>query len=139
MKTNKILIGTLAGGVSFFFLGWLVYGILLKDFYAANFNQCSMLAMENMVWWAMIVSNLVSAYFLVTILNWSGSSGVMDAFKKSLIIGLLIGLYMDLSFYSMTTTYNSMGAMFSDIVIGTIFTGVVGAIIGWAMGMVGKD
>ncbi len=32
MKTNKILLAGLAGAVLNFFLGWLVYGMLLYDF-----------------------------------------------------------------------------------------------------------
>jgi len=35
MKTKFMLAG-LAGGVFYFFLGWLVYGILLMNFYESN-------------------------------------------------------------------------------------------------------
>ncbi|MDP2890621.1 MAG: hypothetical protein Q8P34_16865 [Bacteroidota bacterium] len=54
METNKILLGTLAGGVAFFLLGWLIYGILLMDFTMANYNQCNSRPMEDMVMSAIV-------------------------------------------------------------------------------------
>ena len=32
MNYKKIIIGGIAGGIAYFFLGWLVYGILLANF-----------------------------------------------------------------------------------------------------------
>ena len=69
MTNNKTLIGGLAGGVAFFLLGWLIYGILLMDYYAANTNQCAMRPMTDMVMWAMIVSNLAAGLLVATILS----------------------------------------------------------------------
>ncbi len=37
----KILRGTVFGGIAYFLLGWLVWGILLMDFFSANMNQCA--------------------------------------------------------------------------------------------------
>lgn len=34
----KILKGTVFGGIAYFLLGWLIYGILLMDFAASSFN-----------------------------------------------------------------------------------------------------
>jgi len=77
----KILKGTLFGGIAYFLLGWLVYGILMMDFSLANYNQCMNRPEADMIWWAMIVSNLVYALFLTLILKWSGAKGLIDGLK----------------------------------------------------------
>ena len=37
----RILRGTVFGGIVYFLLGWLLYGILFMDFLSANMNQCA--------------------------------------------------------------------------------------------------
>lgn len=125
----KILKGTVFGGVVYFFLGWLVYGILLADFSLANYNQCMNRPMADMVWWAMILSNLVYALFLTLMLKWSGASGWLDGLKTGALFGLLFGVTIDLSFYSMTTMYNSIGSMAVDLVVMTVMAAIIGAAI----------
>jgi len=125
----KILRGTIVGGVAFFFLGWLIYGILLMDFYSSGVNQCMNRAETDMVWWAIIASNFVIALLLTLILNWSGAKGVVDAFKTGAIFGLLHSISMGLSFWSMTTMYNSMSIMVVEIIVSAIFMGVVSMLI----------
>lgn len=126
---TKILKGTVFGGIVYFLLGWLVYGILLADFSLTNYNQCSMRPMTDMVWWALIVSNLVYALFLTLVLKWSGASGWMDGLKTGALFGLLFVLTIDLSFYSMTTMFNSVGAMLADMVVSTVMAAIIGTVI----------
>lgn len=138
MKTNRILLGGLAGGVTFFFLGWLVYGILLKNYAAANYNQCSNRAMEDMIWWAMIISNLAIGFLLSSIFSWSNTTGLLAGAKIAGIIGVLLAVSIDLSFYAMTTMFSNAAAVFVDIIANTGMTAVTGAIVASVMGLVKK-
>ena len=126
---TKILKGTVFGGIAYFLLGWLVYGILLADFSMSSYNQCMNRPAADMVWWAIILSNLIFAGFLTLWLKGAGASGWIDGLKYGALFGLLFGLSIDLSFHSMTTMYNSIGVMLLDIVITTIFTAVLGLVI----------
>jgi hypothetical protein len=135
MKTNKILFGGIAGGVSFFLLGWLVYGILLMNFTKANYNQCSMRPMEEMIWWAMILSNLAFGFLLSVVCGWSNTTRFIDGAKMGAVLGLLLGLSIDLSFYSMSTMYSNLTAILVDIIAYTFMTAVAGAVVAWVMGM----
>ena len=36
---TKLILATLAGGILYFLLGWLIYGVLLMDFSMANTTQ----------------------------------------------------------------------------------------------------
>jgi len=136
MKTNKILCGGIAGAVIFFFLGWLIYGILLSDFMLNNYDQSLSRAEEDMIWWAMILSNLASGLFLALILSWSNTLTIVEGAKKGAIIGFLLALSMDLSYYSMSTMFLSFTPVVVDIVIYTILWTITGAAVVWFMGLV---
>jgi hypothetical protein len=126
---EKIFKGTIFGGTVYFILGWLVYGILLADFSQSNYNQCMNRPSAEMVWWAIILSNLVYALFLTLMLKWSGAARWTDGLKTGALFGLLFGVTSDLSFYSMTTMYNSIGSMLTDMVVMTAMAAVLGAVI----------
>ncbi|NMC37433.1 MAG: hypothetical protein GYA41_03830 [Bacteroidales bacterium] len=122
----KILRGTLFGGISYFLIGWLVYGILLMDYFSGFTNQCANRAGGEMVWWAIIASNLCAALLLTLILNWSKTRGIVDGLIKGAIFGALFTATIDLSFWSMTTIYNSL----MPIIIETIVSAAVFALVG---------
>jgi len=125
----RILKGTLIGGIVFFLLGWLVYGILLADFMASNYNQCPNRSMEEMIWWSMILSNLIYAYLLTLILKWSGAKGLIDGVKTGALVGLLFAAAIDFSIYSMTTMFNSIGTLIIDVIVSTVITAIIGIAI----------
>ncbi len=133
MKTNKILFGGIAGGISFFLLGWLIYGVILMEYTSANYNQCSARATDDMVWWAMLLSNFAYAFLIAVIYFWTNSKGVVSGIKISAIVGLLISIAMDLSIYSMSTMFSGFCNVLVDIVAYTIYTILGGIIISLVM------
>jgi hypothetical protein len=139
MNSNKILLGGLAGGIAFFLLGWLVYGILLMDFMRTSYNQCSMNPEGEMIWWALILSNFAYSFLFAFIFSWTKTTGWMGGAKVAGIIGLLMASYFDLSMYSMSTMFNGLSVVFLDIIIAAVFAAVIGAIIGLVMGMGKKE
>lgn len=72
----KILKGTLIGGVLFFFMGWLIWGILLSGFMAENTNQAFNRPENEMVWWSLILSNLLLGLLMTLVLKWAGVTTV---------------------------------------------------------------
>jgi hypothetical protein len=138
MKTKKILLGGIAGGVTFFLLGWLVYGILLMNYTTANYNQCAMRPMEEMIWMAMIISNLAFGFLLSVIFNWSNTTGILSGLKVAGITGLLICVSLDFSLYSMSSMFSGIPALLVDIVVYTIMSALTGVVVAWVMGMVKK-
>jgi hypothetical protein len=125
----KIIRGTVFGGIAYFLIGWLVWGILLMDFYTANFNQCSNRPEMEMIWWAMIVSNLSIALLLTLFLKWSGAKGITDGLKTGAIFGFLYSFSLDLGFYSMTMMFNNFTAIVVDVVVNTLVMAVLGLVI----------
>lgn len=125
----KILRGTVFGGITYFILGWLIYGIILNAFMQNNLNQCAARPDDAMIWWPMIVASLVLALFLTLVLKWTGANGIMDGIKTGALFGLLFGISVDLSNYSMSTTFNNLSAVFVDVVVWVIMQALVGIVI----------
>jgi len=66
---------------------------------------------------------------LTLILHWAGASGIVDGLKTGAIFGFLLTSTISLSYWSMTTMYNSFGILLVDVVVSTIVMGVLGMII----------
>ena len=125
----KILRGTLFGGIAYFLLGWLVYGVLLYNVFTPMTNTCANRPEGEMVWWAMILSNLLFALFLTLFLKWSGARGIADGLKTGALFGAVFTSTIDLSLYSMTTMYNSLLPVVLETVVSAAVMGVVGMVI----------
>jgi len=138
MNMNKILVGGVVGGIAFFFLGWLIWGIILMDFMTANSNQCMVKPMDQMIWWALILSNFAWGFLLAIVFAWSNTSGWMAGARRGAIFGLVTCLAIDLGYYSMTTMYSGITAMIIDVIAMVVMVTVGGALIAWTMGMVKK-
>jgi hypothetical protein len=135
MKTNKVLIGGVVGAIVFFLLGWAVYGLLLMDYMTENTNQCMMVPEEDMNLLALFAGNLALTMLLALVLNWMDVNSMMNGAKVGAIVGLLIALYIDLMFYSMSSMFSNMTAMFIDIAVFTIMSAITGAIMAKVMNM----
>lgn len=134
MNTNKILLGTVVGGIAYFLLGWIIYGMLMKDFMDTNYNQCMMKADMDFIWWALIVSNFVWALLYAIIIDWSKMASLAGGLKVGIVAGSLIMLSFDLSFYSMSSMFSGLSTMIIDVLVGTVVSAIGGAVIGWVMG-----
>jgi hypothetical protein len=133
MITKKVLIGSIVGGIAFFLLGWMIYGILMKDFYSANFGQEGMRKESEMILWAIGVSNIVFAMLISLIFSWSNISSLLSGAKVGAIVGFLTAIAIDFNFYAMTTLFKNWSALFVDVLLSTLTSAIVGAVIVWAM------
>lgn len=129
----KILRGTIVGGIAFFLLGWLIWGVLLMDFSMNNFDQSIYLPEEEMIWWALILANLFTALMLTLVMNWANVRTLLDGLKIGAIIGALFALSIDLAYYSMTTMILTFSAIVVDTVAYTLLMAITGLLIvlGW--------
>jgi hypothetical protein len=125
----KILRGTIYGGITFFFLGFLVWGVLLNDFSKTNYNQAAYLPNNEMIWWAVIVSNLFLALFLTIVLHWAGAKSIFDGLKIGAIFGALYALSADFGMYSMTNVILNLNAIVVDTLAYIIVMAVCGIVV----------
>lgn len=136
MKTNKILLGGITGGIAYFFLGWLIYGILLMDYMQEFTNTTISRPDEEMIWWAMILSNLAMGFLLSIVFAWSNTKTLFNGAKVAAIIGGLFAVSVDFSFYSMTTIYSVLTPIIVDIIAYVVMSAITGAAIAWVTSLV---
>lgn len=138
---KRLLIATVAGSVVQFLLGWLIYGLLLAGFMNSQTTHYDGL-MKNMNSGSFVIliflSGLVMSFFIALIFQrWAK----FETFLRGLTAGMFLGGFMSLSYdlasYSMMNLM-SAGALVVDVITATVVTGIVGAVIGWVLGMKGK-
>jgi len=138
MSTQKILIAGVAGGVVFFLLGWLLYGILFMNFFEGQMGSASGVNKDPMDYWALIVGNIAWGILLAVIFGrWAGIKTLATGATAGAVIGLLAGISWDFTMYG-TTNLSTMTGVIVDILIVTVMSAVTGAVVGMVLGRDGK-
>lgn len=139
MDTKKLLMGTVVGGISYFILGFLIYGMALESTMASYSNSACMRPMEQMVWWAMIVGNLGFASALSYVFLRAGNVNTFGSgLQTGGVIAFLMILSVDLMMYSTTSLMTDTMGIVIDVIAGTVMGAITGGIIGATLGMGNK-
>lgn len=133
MNSNKFLLGGIVGGVVYFLLGYLFYGLLFKSFFDSN--ATTPIDMSKMVWWALIVGNLVFGLLLAYIIGKAKISSMGGGAGFGFVAGLLMALSFDLIMYATGGGATSLKAIAADSIITAVMSAVVGAAVVWVNGM----
>lgn len=137
MNTRTLLAG-LATAVASFLLGWLVYGILLRDYYDANTADYEGLMKKMPHMGGLIVMNLASGLLIAWVMSGMGVRSAMAGLLPGAIFGFLYTLAVDMTFWSFMNMYMNKMVVIVDLVVGTVFTAVLAAVAGWVLGMGGN-
>ena len=132
---TKVLIGGVLGGIAFFLLGWLVWGILLHDTMAQYSNAACTKPEAEMNMAYMVIANLLWGIVFAYILNnWKGEMSPKTGAVVGVIISILLGIAMDLYSLALTTMMTSTTPILYNIAANALVGGIVGAIVGWWIG-----
>jgi hypothetical protein len=131
MKSSKFFAGGILASVLYFFLGYLLYGLLFKNFFDQNGMAVDM---HKFVWWAMIVSNLAAGFIVAYILSLAGVSTVGRGFVISLIVGALVQISFDMAMYGTAQSAMDSSAIAVDIILSAIMAAIAGGAVGWVYG-----
>jgi len=134
MNSQKFIVGGIVGGILYFLLGWVIYGMLLKDFMSSNVASGTMRADSDMIWWALIVGNLAMGFLLAYVIG-KGTVSASSGAGVGFVLGLLVCLGYDLISYATSTTINSLKVVAADVAATAVMSAIVGGIVGWVMGM----
>lgn len=136
MDAKKRILATLAGFVTYFFMGFIFYGMLLMDFYAAHSGSATgvMRSDADMQWWALIAGNVVQAYLLVYIFgNWANITTFGGGLRAGAIIGFIMSLGISLNMYG-TTHISDLTSTLVDPIVMSVMMSLTGGVIGWVLG-----
>lgn len=120
---KNFLMATIAGGVTLFVLGYLIYAVLLADFFANDAIN------PEPVMWAVTLGQFLSAAFLAIILVWKGVANAKEGFQAGAIIGAVMGLAYGLMMYGTMVGMHTIATLLGDTVVSLVVYGVGGAVI----------
>jgi hypothetical protein len=136
MNTNKILLAGLVGGVVAFILGFLVYGVMLGEFFQSNAGSATGVARgdEEMLWIPMIVGHLAWGFlFSIIYGRWASISTFATGAKTGAVLGLLVSLTQNMISLGSSNIMNTTAAL-SNVVVVAIISAIVGGTVGWFLG-----
>lgn len=130
MSTKKIVLGGLAGGITFFVLGYIVFGMLLANFMQSNAGSATGVqrSMDQMIWWSLVLGNLCFGFLLSYVINRGGVSSVGGAAGTGFVTGLLSAASFDFIMYA-TSNVANLNAIIADIVSISVMAAISGAVI----------
>lgn len=133
---TKTLIAAIIGGISSFLLGWLFYGILCKDAFASMSGSATgvMRADSEMVYWALILGNLVIGYMVAFIFStWAGINTFVAGAKAGAVIGFLFTLGFDMVTYA-TSNISTLNGALLDVAVSTVMWTISSGLVAWWLG-----
>jgi hypothetical protein len=132
MNLKTLLIG-IAGGIIIFFAGFLIYGILLMDYFAANVNSFTGLIKEPTEIWAIGLGNIFWGILLAYSLN---IGRIKTGLKGGLYGSSIFFLFGLGSNFVLFGQYNLMPLFLSfvDAFCMALLGGISGMVIGWLLG-----
>ena len=128
MTTQKLLVGTIVGWVVLFFLGYLIFGILMADFYRANAGTATGVEKMPLNLVAIGIGQLAAAGALTLILSWVGVRSIVQGAMMGGVVGLLFFLGVDLTTFGSTNTSTLKVTLVEPVIIGILYAIAGGAI-----------
>lgn len=133
---TRLSAATVVGGIAFFVLGFLIYGLVLDNMVMRpNMNEFSGLTKEMPSWAPLILANLVTALLFAWIFeSLAGIRSFAAGAKAGAIIMALFSLSIQLMFYAFWNIHKNLVPVFADfagsLVMGAIGGGIIAAVLG---------
>jgi Protein of unknown function (DUF1761) len=137
---TRLLAATVAGGIAFLVLGFLIYGLLLENsVMKPNTNTYPGLMNEVPVWVPLILANLVSALLLAYIFEkWAGIRTFAGGLQAGAIVWFLIALSFQLMFLAFMNLHKNYIPVVADIIGSTVMGAIGGGVVALVLGMMNK-
>jgi hypothetical protein len=133
----KILLAALAGTVTYFLFGWLVFEGLLGQYMSANTTQIEGFkkSPEESSMVLLVVSCAAYALLLSIIMGrWADVHTFREGAILGTITGILIAVMTDTYWFSSSNFYNGVAPLLADVAAAGLTVGVMGGVIGWVLG-----
>jgi hypothetical protein len=134
MNIKKLFIGGITGGVLFFLLGWVIYGMLLTNFMSTHTGVAGNIARPEPDFLYLIIGNLAMGFLMAYIFIKANINSLGSGFVTGGAIGLLMAVGYDCMVYATTTVMSKTG-MAADVAAATVMSAITGAVVGAVLGM----
>lgn len=128
MDVKRLGVGTVAGGITVYALGWVIFNKMFGSYYAANHGSATGVDRTPQIIWAVALGSLVYGKAITYVMMLRGARTVLDGAKAGAIVGLLIWGTTDMILYG-ATNMNAISVAFLDPVLEMVRAGVTGAVV----------
>ncbi len=128
MNAQKLLIGTITGGITLFAAGYIIYMWLFGNSNIGMEPSAEGIMLENIKIPTIILMELVYGLLLTIILIWKGSGNFSSGLSAGSLVGLLIGFTFGLDLFSTTGLVNFNYVLFSAVTYAVRY-GLAGGVI----------
>ena len=138
----RVLAATVAGGITFFILGFVIFGLILDPMVMRpNTNPDAMKLMKDPPDLPfLILGNLVAAFLLAYIFDkWATIRTFVGGLIGGAVIWFIIALYFQLMFAAFMRMSTSYVPAVADVIGTTIVGAITGGVVGLVLGMMNKD
>lgn len=136
MDTGRLVTGTIAGGVTLFVLGYLIFDMAFASFYAANAGSATGVMREGQLLWAIALGSLAYALLITYVMaNARGPMTTGAGITTGAIVAFLLWFTVDFSLYGISNISN-LTRTIVDPLLEAVRGGVAGAVIAAVLGRV---
>jgi len=137
MPITNFLLAVLAGAITYFLAGWLVFEGLLGDYMQANTTQIEGFkkneAESSMV--LIFVSCAAYAMLMTLVFQYAPSMRTFKAgFVMGAMIGVLIAIMTNTYWYATSHFFNDFRPILADVVAASFTVGIMGGVVAWVLG-----
>lgn len=138
---TRIVAAAVAGGIAFFILGFVIYGLLLDPMVMRpNMNVFPGLMKEAPDFVPLVISNFVTALFVAYIFeNLAGIRSFAAGAKAGGVIFFLMSLSFQLMFIAFWNLHKNYLPLVMDIIGSTVLGAVCGGIVAAVLGAMNKN
>lgn len=131
---NKVLVGGFIGGIVFFLLGWLTYGMALRTMMEENTMQGLGRTDDEMQWAFLVIGHLAFGFLMAYLLDKANSHSFASGATIGAVTGFLFALAFDFIMYATSNYFTNMTWVFVDIIVSTVIVAIISGVIGWWYG-----
>ena len=137
----RVLAATVAGGITFFILGFIIFGLILDPLVMRpNMSpEAAKLMKDHPDMVFLILFNFVGAFLLAYIFEkWATIKTFVGGFIGGAIIYLIISLYTQLMFLAFMNVSHGLTPVVADLIGTSIVGGGAGGVVGIVLGKMNK-
>lgn len=135
----RILAATIAGGVTYFILGFLIFGLFLEGIMKPHLIEYPGLMKEMPDFVPLVFANLITAFLFAYIFDkWAQIRTFAGGLKAGTIIAFLQALGFQLMFAAFMHLHKDLTPVVLDVIGSTVMGAITGGVIGLVLGMMDK-
>ena len=132
---SRTILAALVGAVVSFLMGFLLYGLLLMDYFESNIQTYEgLMKPDEDAMIGYVVSSILQGILMCYILNSAGVRSLGKGAIMGAIVVLLIGAWTSTWYLTGMNWYTSYSVFIVDILASGVMGLVIGGAVGWMLG-----